>query len=903
MSDLPPELQSLERFRVVRKLGAGGMGEVFLAEDTRLGRRVALKLLPQGLLADPEIRRRFSQEARAVSALNHPQIVTIYDLGSAGDRDFLAMEYVEGETLRDTLAAGPIDVRRAFELVAEAASGLAAAHETGIVHRDIKPENLMVNRSGQLKVMDFGLAKLVEKQATPLLASGLATVAEIPHPSRGTAAGVILGTVSYMSPEQAQGRPLDHRTDIFSLGLVLYEALTGTRPFSGKSAVETLNAIINEAPVPASQRNPKVPPDAVQILEKALAKDPAERYQHSADFALDLRRAKRVAESGISQARAQPPTTPASRPRLFPWIVGGVALAALMAGAWYLGRSGARPEGANLADVTLTQLTSEPGYEGEPTFSPDGETIAYVSDRTGNFDIFLKQVSGGPDINITNSPADDVQPAFSPDGKQIAFVSTRESLRDLGYENFGVPPTGGDIWVMPALGGNARRIAESGNFPSWSGDGDSIVYMGGRAWNKQIYRVPAGGGEAREVPLKLGVQGNRGRFLLFPSLSPGGKWLLFQGTGGVLVAPSAGGEVRVIARGRRPVWAPDGLSIVYTTTEAGKNSSLWRVPFSTAKGTAEGRGEPLTAGIAENTHASISGDGRRIAFTALEQTFNVETLPFDAEAGRVMGAVKELTVGKNDIQWKTFSPDGRSVAFLKSGRIWRLDPGQPAYPLTGDPAFTDGAPRWSPDGRSILFVRTPAEEPTKMALWVMASDGAGPRRLIEKARSASWLPDGRRIVHVSTVDHYLYLYDLETRRGRRVTEEPTQAPLSTVSPDGKWLVYQSSAAADISIRARPIEGGETRVVIATPNRANYHPMVSASGNWVYYQVDHKNIYRLPGPSQGWRKAEPQKVTDFPESGLFIEDPLLSRDGKQLLYSRGKITGDLWLLRLDPNARK
>ena len=725
MSDLPPELQSLERFRVVRKLGSGGMGEVFLAEDTRLGRRVALKLLPQGLLADPEIRRRFSQEARTVSALNHPQIVTIYDVGSAGDRDFLAMEYVEGETLRDVLAAGPIDVRRAFELVAQAASGLAAAHETGIVHRDIKPENLMVNRSGQLKVMDFGLAKLVERQAAPLLASGLATVAETPRPTHGTATGVILGTVSYMSPEQAQGRPLDHRTDVFSLGLVLYEALTGVRPFSGKSAVDTLHAIINDEPISVTERNPRVPPQAAEILAKALAKDPAERYQHAADFALDLRRAKRVAESGISQARAQSATTPAFRPRLVAWIVGGLALAALMAGAWYLGRTGARPEVSNLADVTLTQLTSEPGYEGEPTFSPDGETIAYVSDRTGNFDVFLKQVSGGPDINVTNSPADDVQPAFSPDGKQIAFVSTRESLRDLGYENFGVPPTGGDIWVMPALGGNARRIAESGNFPSWSADGDSIVYMGGRAWNKQIYRVPAGGGEAREVPLTLGVQGNRGRFLLFPSLSPDGKWLLFQGTGGVLVAPSAGGEVKVIARGRRPVWAADGRSIVYTTTEAGKNSSLWRVPFSTAKGTAEGRGEPLTAGIAENTHASISGDGRRIAFTALEQTFNVETLPFDAEAGRVTGAVKELTVGKNDIQWKTFSPDGRSVAFLKSGRIWRLDSGQPAYPLTGDPAFTDGAPRWSPDGRSIA----------------VRADSRG--RADEGRRSGSWPPTAR----------------------------------------------------------------------------------------------------------------------------------------------------------------
>jgi serine/threonine protein kinase len=884
------------------------MGEVFLAQDTRLGRKVALKLLPEGLLADKEIRRRFAQEARTASALNHPNIVTIYDIGSADGRDFLAMEYVEGESLRDVVEAGQLDVRRSLDLTAQAASALAAAHEAGIVHRDIKPENLIVNRAGQLKILDFGLAKLVERQTAPLLQSSLETLAETPRPTSPgrTGTGVILGTVSYMSPEQAQGRPVDHRTDIFSLGLVLYEVLTGSRPFSGKSAVETLHAIINDEPVPAVDRNPRVPPEALAILEKALAKDPAERYQHAADFALDLRRAKRYVESGRTALSGSMTAVPAAsaKPHPLRWVAGAALVGALVAGAWLLGRSGAKTSGPSLADVTLTPLTSDPGYEGEPTFSPDGETIAYVSNRTGNFDIFLKQVSGGPDVNVTNSPADDVQPAFSPDGKQIAFVSTRESLRDLGYENFGVPPTGGDIWVMPALGGSARRIAESGNFPSWSADGASLVYMGGRAWNKLIYRVPAAGGEAREIPLKLGAQTDRGgRFLLFPSLSPDGKWLLFQGPGGVRVASSAGGEVKVIAQGRRPVWAPDGRSIVYTTTEAGKNSSLWRLPFSTAEGTAAGRGEPLTVGIAENTHASISGDGRRIAFTALEQTFNVETLPFDAEAGRVTGGPRELTSGKNDIQWKSLSPDGRSIAFLKSGRIWRLDPGQPAYPLTSDPAFTDGAPQWSPDGRSILFPRTPVGEPTGTALWVMASDGAGPRLLIEKARSPSWAPDGRRIVHVSTVDNYLYLYDLETRRGRRVTEEPTLAPLNTVTPDGKWVVYQSSAEADISIRARPIDGGETRVVIATPNRSNTHPMVSASGNWVYYQVDHKNIYRLPGPAQGWRKAEPVKVTNFPESGLFIEDPRLSMDGKQLIYSRGKIVGDLWLLKLDAASKK
>jgi Tol biopolymer transport system component len=395
----------------------------------------------------------------------------------------------------------------------------------------------------------------------------------------------------------------------------------------------------------------------------------------------------------------------------------------------------------------------------------------------------------------------------------------------------------------------------------------------------------------------------QGRFLLFPSLSPDGRWLLFQGPGGVLVAPGEGGEVRVIARGRRPVWAPDGRSIVFSTTEAGKSSSLWKLPFSTAKGAPEGRGEPLTVGIGPYTQASISGDGRQIAFTAIEQTFNLETLPFDAEAGRVTGSAKELTAGKNDIQWKTFSPDGRSVAFQKGGRIWRLDPGQPPYPLTSDPAFNDAAPQWSPDGRSIAFPRTPEGDTTNVSVWVMASDGAGPRRLIEKARAPSWMPDSRRVVHVSTVDNYLYLYDPATRREQKLTDEPTRAPLNIVSPDGKWLVYQSSAEADISIRARPIDGGETRVVISTPNRANYHPMLSPSGNWVYYQVDHKNIYRLPGPAQGWRKAEPQKITNFSESGLFIEDPRLSPDGRQLIYSRGKIVGDLWLYRFPKRGTK
>jgi eukaryotic-like serine/threonine-protein kinase len=880
------------------------MGEVFLAQDTRLGRKVALKLLPDGLLADKEIRRRFAQEARTASALNHPNIVTIYDIGSADGRDFLSMEYVEGESLRDVLEAGHLDVRRSLDLTAQAASALAAAHEAGIVHRDIKPENLIVNRAGQLKILDFGLAKLVERQTAPLLQSSLETLGETPRPTSPgrTGTGIILGTVAYMSPEQARGQPVDQRTDIFSLGLVLYEILTGHRPFSGKSAVETLHAIINEEPVSAAERNPRVPPDVIDILAKALAKDPADRYQHVGDFALDLRRARRVAESGLSRPVASAAAIAAPAPRTLPWVAGALALGSLVAGAWYLGRS-AQPPRNDLADVTLTQLTSEPGYEGEPTFSPDGETIAYVSDRTGNFEIFLKQVSGGPDVNVTNNPADDVQPAFSPDGKQIAFVSTRESRTHLTYENFGVPPTGGDIWVMPALGGNPRRIAEQGNFPSWSADGSSLVFTGGGAYNKAIYRVSADGGEAGEIPVQVST-GMTGRFLLYPSLSPDGKWLLLQANPNqVVVVPGGGGEARLLAAGQRPIWASDGRSIVYSTAEPGKNSSLWRLPFSTAKGASEGRGEPLTVGISPNTQATISGDRKQIAFTALEQTFNLETLPFDAEAGRVTGEATELTAGRNDIQWKTFSPDGRSVVFGKGGRIYRLDRGQTAYPLTTDPAFVDAQPRWSPDGRSVAFERAPAAERAKIDLWLMAADGAGPRRLIEKGRSASWMPDNRGIVYCSTVDKYLYLFDLASRRSRKVTDEPTMAPLNTVSPDGKWIVYQSSAETSITIRARPIDGGTTLVVAATPGQmGSGHPMLAPSGNWFYYQVDHKNVYRVPGPVQGWRKTEPVKVTSFPEFGLFIEDPRLSPDGKQLIYSRGKIVGDLWLLKFGAGSK-
>jgi Tol biopolymer transport system component len=299
--------------------------------------------------------------------------------------------------------------------------------------------------------------------------------------------------------------------------------------------------------------------------------------------------------------------------------------------------------------------------------------------------------------------------------------------------------------------------------------------------------------------------------------------------------------------------------------------------------------------------ACASPDGNSIAYSALEQTFNLEILGFDAEAGRVTGEPKALTEGKNSIFWKSFSPDGRSLAYLNEGHVWRLDLGGKPVQLTDDPNYSEGIAGWSPDGGTIAFARSSKKDVSEeSAVWLMAADGANPRPVIERAAMFTWMPDGRGLVYASATDSHLNLFDLETRKERRLVDEPLMAPLTAVSSDGRWLVYQTTAAGSIDLRARLMDGGPSRTVVATPHE-DAHPFLSPSGSWLYFQWDHKNIYRVPGPSQDWRPAEPQKMTSFPESGLFLEDPKLSRDGTQLVYSRGRITGDLWLWR-KPSGR-
>src|SRR5258706_6671766 len=464
---------TLLHYRIIRPLGRGGMGEVYAAEDTKLNRAVALKPLPQITAADPERLSRFQREAKAIAALNHPNIVTIYAVEEADGVPFLTMELVEGKALDALIPRGGVKLCALLDLAVPLADAISAAHQRGIVHRDLKPTNIMVGTDGRLKVLDFGLAKLTQETVTP--AAETATIEQL------TARHSVIGTAAYMSPEQAEGRTVDHRSDIFSLGVLLYEMATGTRPFRGESAMSILSAVVKDTPATAVDVNPGVPFELDRIIRRCLAKDPARRYQSAVDLRNDL---EELAHATPSGAR------PIARRRATLGLAAVATVAVALAGgiALWRGYTTERPPIA-----TFTKLTSMPGREWFPSLSPDGKWIAYGAESEGNFDIFLQSTSGSNPVNLTkDSTADDDMPAFSPDGERIAFRSSRE---------------GGGIFVMGRTGEAVRRVTRVGFNPSWSPDGAELAYtttpMDINPQNSEgtgeLWVVGAAGGEPRRI--------------------------------------------------------------------------------------------------------------------------------------------------------------------------------------------------------------------------------------------------------------------------------------------------------------------------------------------------------------------------------------------------------------------
>jgi Tol biopolymer transport system component/predicted Ser/Thr protein kinase len=674
------------------------MGAVYKALDTRLERYVALKVLPAGQTSDPDRRRRFAQEAKAASALNHPNIVTIYDIGEAGGVTYIAMEYVAGRPLEDLIRGKGLPLKEVLALAVQIADGLGKAHAAGIVHRDLKPSNIMVTPDGLVKILDFGLAKLVE---SPVPAAGQGATMTAPR-SPATEEGVILGTVSYMSPEQAAGKPVDARSDIFSFGSVLYEMLTGRRAFEGETKISTLAAVIATDPEPPRTSRGALPTEVERVVMRALRKDPQRRWQNMSDLKVALQDLKDDSESGRLTAAAPVPAPP----RRKTWLAAGlIGLAVLAAGgivAWRVLRP-APPSGP--VTQRPERITFEPGFTLWPAISTDGTMIAYSVDLDGNFDVYVRQLNGTQSIRRTDHPAPDWLADFSPDGSQIVFRSERE---------------GGGLYLMESLAGPEHRIADEGTFPAFSPDGSLIAYLVCDPMSRlaRLFVIPAAGGPPR--PLAPGfVAVPRGAAWSPPFWSADGKTVLLDGMkegdrasrawwlvpldGGPAVAikpPPESRFVRVICAWRNgEIYYSDGSTIGGMT--------MFRVPVATGPHPEVGPPELVTSPAGMLWGASISAAGRMV-FSTMSPSINVWAVPLSPAIGAASGPPEPVTsdsLGKmtvaasadgSRLAWTAYSPDVFEI------RVRDVAAGsEKSIPLSG--ATLALYPCLSPDGSRLFY--------------------------------------------------------------------------------------------------------------------------------------------------------------------------------------------------------
>lgn len=884
-------------YEIVAPIGAGGMGEVYRARDKALGRDVAIKILHPGTLGDPDRLRRFRQEAQAAACLNHPNILAIYHVGEHDGTSYIVSELLEGESLRERLRSGTLPVRRSTDFALQIADGLAAAHEKGIIHRDLKPENLFLTKDGRAKILDFGLAKLTQPEEIAGDADGLTQ-------TLGSAPGMVLGTVGYMSPEQVRGKKLDSRSDIFSFGLILYEMLSGKNIFLRATAADTMSAILKEDPRELGLSASAVSPALDRVVRRCLEKDPADRFQSVRDLGFALQAITGSGANTTSSASEIPPL-PAQRVRPSLRILAMVAASCLLLGAaatWLALRVGRSKQPDAMMVTQVSRLTHEPGLTEWPTWSPDGSLLAFASNRSGNFEIYVRRIEGGQEVNITNDPSQNIQPAISPDGNSIAFVSTRSSRTGLikiassiGFEYY---TYGGDIWIAPTLGGPPRRLAQDGNCPIWSPDGKKIAYVSGFENHRSILEIPGEGGAPHPV---LSTADSRWEIIKL-QYSPQGRWLVFETKEErLLLMPASGGTPQEILRGSSAVWDPSGKHIYYATLEKLGGSGIQSVEFDESTGRIMAFPHSLGNMTGILRDLEMSRNGRQLVVSERQESLNLTRLPLAAGGSGPAGPEELLNRGDLRDRYPSFSPDGRRIAFgdnrLRDEEVWILDLATRHRERLRLPQADLGTtfPFWSPDGRQLAVTRL---QPNGSAsLWIAAVDGSTAEEVVAAKPALSgapFSPDGRNLLYSYNKDGFfqLFILDLASRKEHQLTFSASDKYDPIWSPDGQLCVYSSNQGGNVlQIWRIATAGGEEQRLTNGYDRIR-HLSFSPDGRWVYLQPNHLNIYRMPaggGPRQ--------PVTTFPEGGLFLEDPKLSPDGRWLAYCHNNGGSSLWLLEL------
>jgi eukaryotic-like serine/threonine-protein kinase len=843
--------QTVAHYEILALLGSGGMGEVYLAQDTRLGRHVALKLLPSLFTKDEERLRRFEQEAHSASALNHPNVCVIYEVGeTADDRHYMAMEYVDGVTLRQHMMSTQMELTEVLDVGVQIASGLAAAHEVGIVHRDIKPENIMLRRDGYVKVLDFGLAKLTEQETTNVAAPDEARVK--------TDTGVVMGTSSYMSPEQARGLVVEARTDIWSLGVVIYEMATGRVPFDGATTSDILVSILDREPAPLAQFSSETPIELQRIVSKTLYKDREGRYQTAKDLLIDLKSLKQDLEleaklehslqpgsSGRGRFRTSA-TVPAARsqPRWWGnrliWLSVAVILVVGVAATFYLSRlsfeglTRSRSE-SSLPPMKVLPFTSFAGHEGSPAFSPDGNQIAFDWDgeTSDNIDIYVKLIDAGAPLRLTSHPGIDSSPTWSPDGRYIAFSRFSESEKG--------------IFIVPALGGTERKLysPDWGHFAFgtvvWSPDGKFLAYLDRSSSDTVgIWLLSVENLERRQLTWPPA----QSLFDMVPAFSPDGKTLAFvrfssSRVSDIYLVPTGGGEPRRLTFDNRAIdglaWTQDDREIVFPSDRGG-GYALWRI--SVAGGTPErlavgGDNDFSPPQSPQGNRLAMSRQGNRLAYVRSAFDTNIWRIEIPESKGR-SNAPTKLIASTNLEQGPQYSPDGRKIVFesTRSGsfEIWVCDSnGTNLIQLTSFDRAT-GTPRWSPDGRHIAF---DARIETHSDIYVTGAEGGSPRQLTTGTSDdviPSWSRDGRWIYFASdrTGDRQVWKVPAEGGEAVQVTKQGGFAAFE--SPDGKFIYYAKFDSP--GLWRVPVEGGDEAPVLDQPKL----------GYWGYWAVVDGGIY-------------------------------------------------------------
>lgn len=871
----------LGQYEILGPLGAGGMGEVYRALDPRLDRVVAVKVLSTLLAGDPAALARFEREALSIARLSHPNVVSIFQFGRQDDIAFVVTELVDGVTLRARLADGALPPRKAVGYALQIARGIAAAHGRSIVHRDLKPENVMVTRDDQVKILDFGLAKSLEINDTD------ATVGGAP----ATSAGMVLGTIGYMAPEQVRGQSVDHRADLFAFGALLYEMLSGARAFTAETPADTLTAILSRDPPELEPAIVALTPGLDRIIRRCLEKNVELRFQSANDLAFALETLSTISTSSSSSAVVASVATAQTPQRRsvawLPWSVAALALVA--AGAAWLSRPAVEESGGRWS--SLTRITESAGEETSPSLSPDGGTVAYAARVGGSWGIYAQRVGGRNATAIVDDPQrHEGGPAYSPDGGSIAFHEGDD---------------GGGVFIAGATGESVRRLTDFGFEPAWSPDGAQIAFTteeiidpASRQGDSFLHVVPAAGGTPRKIVEVDAAQA---------AWSPSGERIVYWGTTGgqrdiYTVAAAGGAPVAVTADAAvdwSPVWSPDG-GFIYFASDRGGAMNLWRIRVDQSSGRVDGTPEPVTLGAqATSGLPRFSKDGARLAFRSRVGSINPVAIPFDPAAATA-GAPVLLDTQNNIRIPSDVSPDGRLIAYFNIGeRQEDLFIGAPdgAPRRITDDAARDRAAMFTPDGRSLVFY---SNRDGNWAAWMIGVDGGGLRKLAGPASGVLYpqvSPKGDTLIF-SPVSSSLGMFTFPLASGSDAP--PVPLPGATVegtsffqavwSPDGARLAgaLRAESGRLSGVGVYDVATKSMRVVSADGTAAAR--WLSDSRRVLYFTKQGAELVVLDTVA-GTRTVVSARLPGLATDEVFGISP----DNRTIYYGASRAEADIWIL--------